>query len=168
MAPYVDVMSGLSGLTFAGTFVVIALVLAIFELKEFTIFRRVILYAILGLSGTAAVIWLLAIDQLTIMASPSITQRMFFRFYRYVANLWFIGYVLIILALIFFLLLTLPVLAMVVEVATFVVLLGYWRINNDWFFPLSKGDRSNMRRRPRQVQYRRKYRRRTIRGERDT
>jgi hypothetical protein len=103
VGPYISVMSGLTGLTFAGTFVVIALVLAVFDLAEFNPFRAAILYAILGLSGASAIIWLLALDQLTIMASPSVTKNMFFRFYRYIVDLWFLGYVLIILALMLFL-----------------------------------------------------------------
>ena len=142
-APYISVISGLSGLTFTGTFVVIALFLSIINPERFNLFERVILFTVLGLSGSAAIIWLLALDQLTIMASSSIRRRMFFRFYGYVADLWFVGYTLIILALILFLLLVQPILAMVVQVVTFLVLIRYRQINNEWCMPLTTGDRAS-------------------------
>lgn len=142
---YVSVMSGLTGITFAGTFVVIALVIGLEKIEELRTFQKVVLYVVLGLAGSAAVLWLLALDQLTIMAAASTNHRMFFRFYNYVVDLWFIGYVIIILALILFLLLAQPIAAMAMEVATFFILLGYWNINNEWFVPFSKRDRTSKR-----------------------
>lgn len=140
---YLSVMSGLSGLTFAGTFVVIAFVIGLFDVKGLRVFQQVVLYVVLGLAGSAAVLWLLALDQLTIMAAASTDHQLFFRFYKYVVDLWFIGYTSVILALILFLLLAQPIAAMAVEVATFFILLGYWNINNEWYVPFSKGDRSS-------------------------
>lgn len=141
VSSYLSVISGLTGLTFAGTLVVIALMLSVFDLTDDL--RRIVLYLILGLLGTAAVCWLFALDQLTVMASGSIDEKRFFRFYRNITNLWFVGMVFIVVALVLFLFLVYPIIGMAVGLAALVIVVGYWNTNNDWFVPLSKGDRSS-------------------------
>ena len=138
---YLSVISGLTGLTFAGTFVVIALVIGVF--KDMDQLEIVIVYLILGLLGTAAVCWLFALDLLTVMPSAAIDERRFFRFYRNITYLWFFGMVFVVVALTLFLFLVYPIIGMVVGLISLVIVVRYWNISNDWFVPLSKGDRSS-------------------------
>ena len=95
-----SVISSLTGLTFTGTFVVLALV--VFDVKKLEDFERVVLYVVLGLIGVAAIWWLLALQALTTMARPSIGYERMFRLYVYVTTLWLVGMILIVFSLVLF------------------------------------------------------------------
>ena len=131
MAPgLISANSALAGMTFAGTFVVIALILGL--LNEFETFEKIILYVILGMVGLAASCWLFCLDQLIKMLTPAIGKKRMFNFYRFVTNLWFLGVVLITYALFLFLLLVNPYIAVSISVFTTVIIGRYWKINNEW------------------------------------
>ena len=91
-----------------------------------------ILYVVLGSAATAAFCWLICIDQIIQMATPSIGMERMLRFYKYIANLWSVGVFLMIFAVLLFVLLANVYLAMGVGLTVSVISVQYWKINNDW------------------------------------
>ena len=134
-----SVISSLTGLTFAGTFVVLALVVFDVDMVDaLAAFKRVVLFIVLGLIAVAAICWLLALQALTTMARPSIEDERMFKLYVYVTILWLVGMLFIVDSLVLFLLIVNPILAMVAGVAALVVAVVYWNIAFDWSLPLPK------------------------------
>ncbi len=126
----------LAGITVAAVFIVIGLSISggiEFEGTDSLILAKEwILYTILALTGVAAIFWLFVLEQLTQMKAPSITNERLFKFHRYNYNLWFFGMIFLLLALYLFLMLAHVYVAMVAGFATALVVVGYWRIHNEW------------------------------------
>lgn len=137
-SPWLSVTGSLTGITFSGTLVVIALSLSAIGVAEFNVFRKVVLYVGLGLMAGAAICWMFALEQLTIMAASSTQQDRWFSFYRSVGNLWTVGGFLITFASLLFLLLASPIVAIVVQTLTGVIAVTHWNIHYNWSLPFLK------------------------------
>ena len=132
----ISAISALSGITVAAVFIVIGLNISgiiVFESADkIDVTREWIFYSVLAFSGIASIFWLLILEQLTQMKSPSISNKRLFKFHRYNYNLWFYGMILLLLAIHLFLLLAHPYLAMGAGVITALIFVRYWRIHNEW------------------------------------
>lgn len=134
VGPLISAVSALAGITIAAVFIVIALNISgkVEFSGEASDIKEWILYSVLALAGVAAICWLLILEQLTQMKAPSITNEKLFKFHRYNYNLWLFGMILLLLALYLFLLLAHVYVAMVAGFATACIVVGYWRIHNEW------------------------------------
>jgi hypothetical protein len=140
----IGAISALAGITIAAVFIIIGLHITD-EIKFLGntptnptfLYKDVIMYIVLGLSGTASMCWLIILEQLAQMKSPSMissTKRIqqLYKFHRYNYTLWIMGLFLIFVALYLFLLLANFYVSIATGVVTALMIVRYWRINNEW------------------------------------
>lgn len=92
----------------------------------------VILIVALALAAIAAVMWLWVIEQLTQIIAPSAKPKSIIRFHILNYDLWFYSLILILIDIYLFLLLVNLIAAIITGFVTCLVLLKYWKIQQEW------------------------------------
>ncbi len=123
-----------AGITLAALFIVTALI--IFKIDRFSEIEQILIYVILGLLAVSTICWLFSLEQLTQMLAPSAAiddgGRRVVEFYSSSMDLWSVGGILVIIAILLFLLITNVYLAIGVAVITDIIIINYWKIHNGW------------------------------------
>jgi len=127
---FITLNSSLAGLTFASLMIIIAFI--ILDRQVFSGQRDIILNVALGMSAIATVCYLFSLEQLTKILPPARDPDRLIRFYKYSISLWLLGMILIVATILLFLLLVNTYLMMGVGLFVLIVIIRYFKINNDW------------------------------------
>lgn len=119
-----------AGITIASLFIVIGII--VFRINEFITIKQLVMYVIFGLTAIASICWLFSVELLSQMLPGLVKPQKMLAFYSRSMDLWIIGLVLIVIAIILFLLLVHPILSMVTGFFASAIAVMYWKMNNDW------------------------------------
>ena len=127
---FLTVQSAFASVTTAVLFLIVGMLAS--QQKPMTGLPLGLISLVIVLLVIATVCWLISLDQVSRMLSPSIPEKTFLALYREGMNLWNIGMVLLIGAMCFFLLLFSTEIASIAAVGTAFIAKRHLTIIHDW------------------------------------